>query len=179
MNLHDITLISFGYFENNFLRNVVENIHHEYKLNIHLREGHLDLSDFYHPARRQYDANKLLQQLEDHFCSDDCKTIGLFNVDLFIPIFTYIFGQAYLGGRSGIASIFRLSNERYGIAPDDNLLLERFSKEIIHELGHTFNLIHCHVPDCVMISGTYVEDIDQKTSHLCPSCKTKLQHKLQ
>ena len=38
------------------------------------------------------------------FADDSNKTIGLFNVDLFIPILTYIFGQAFLSGRSGIAS---------------------------------------------------------------------------
>ncbi len=174
MNPQDITLISFGYFDNNFLTKVVENVRHQYTCNVFLREGHFDLSDFYDAARRQYDANRILLEVEKNFSADTCKTIGLFNVDLFIPIFTYIFGQAYLGGRSGIASLFRLSNERYGIAADNDLLIERFSKEIIHELGHNYNLIHCHVPDCVMISGSYVEDIDQKTASFCASCRSKL-----
>ena len=102
---------------------------------------------------------------------------GLFNVDLFIPILTYIFGQAYLNGRAGIVSIFRLGNERYGIKPDEAILLERFKKEIIHELGHTFGLIHCFDPICVMRSGTYVEDIDLKSRHLCIRCREHLELK--
>ena len=172
MNLANITLISFGYFDNDFLRKIAENIYIEFQLKVQIKEGHLDLSEYYDPARRQYNANKLLQQIENHYSPDAVKMIGLFNVDLFIPIFTYIFGQAYLGGRTGIASIFRLSNERYGIEQDENILLKRFSKEIIHELGHTFGLIHCYDPDCVMRSSTYVEDIDQKSSILCPNCRS-------
>ena len=96
----------------------------------------------------------------------------LFQVDLFIPILTYIFGQAYLGGRTAIASSYRLKNESYGMTIDDKLLLGRFTKEVIHELGHTFGLIHCQNPLCVMRSSTYVEDIDQKERHLCPICRS-------
>jgi len=99
----------------------------------------------------------------------------LFSVDLFIPILTYIFGQAYLNGRTGIASLYRFSNERYGMKKDDKILLDRFRKEVIHELGHTFGLIHCHIPVCVMRSSTYVEDIDQKSPNFCAGCRSKLQ----
>jgi archaemetzincin len=52
--------------------------------------------------------------------------------------------------------------------------MDRFQKEVIHELGHTFGLIHCHQPTCVMRSGTYVEDIDQKEQHLCAKCRGEL-----
>jgi len=108
------------------------------------------------------------------YSTDPGKTIGLFIVDLYIPILTYIFGQAFLNGRCGIASLYRLSNERYGMSADDALLLERFKKEVIHELGHTLGLIHCHVPTCVMRSSTYVEDIDQKSAKFCPGCRSSI-----
>ncbi len=171
MNFRKITLVTFGYFENDFLQKLVKKIHAEFFINIQIKEGHLDLSDFYDPGRRQYDANKLLYHFENVYATDDSKTICLINVDLFIPIFTYIFGQAFLGGRTGIASVYRLNNERYGIEADTDLLLERFAKEITHELGHTFGLIHCHITDCVMRSGTYVEDIDQKNIGFCSKCR--------
>ena len=107
--------------------------------------------------------------------SDSLKTIGIFNVDLFVPILTFIFGQAFLGGHAGIASLYRLGNERYGIPKDSELTLDRFRKEVIHELGHTFGLIHCVNPACVMRSSTYVEDIDQKEAHLCSRCRAELE----
>ncbi len=56
---------------------------------------------------------------------------------------------------------------------DEGVLVERIKKTIIHELGHTFGLMHCHIPDCVMRSSTYVEDVDQKSLHLCPKCRTE------
>ena len=174
MNLQDITLISFGYNDKNFHETVSENIKREFPVKIKIIDGHMDLSEFYDPSRRQYNANDLLKEVDRLYASDITKTIGLFNVDIFIPIFTYIFGQAILNGRTGIVSGYRLSNERYAIKSDKILLMERFSKEIIHELGHTFGLIHCHNPDCVMRSGTYVEDIDQKSLSLCSKCRKKI-----
>lgn len=174
MSLENITLISFGYFERELLEMIIEDVEREFLLPVKIREGHIDLSEFYDPARRQYDGNKLIKEIDSLYGMDTHKTLGLFNVDLFIPILTYIFGQAFLGGRSGIASIFRLSNESYGIKADQKVFIERFRKEVIHELGHTFGLIHCRNITCVMRSSTYVEDIDQKGAMLCHQCKTEL-----
>ena len=171
MDLQNITLISFGYFEESFLRKIIEAVNNEFLFPVNIKEGHIDLSEFYDPVRRQYNGNKLLKEVDSLYASDTYKTIGLFNVDLFIPILTYIFGQAFLNGRTGIASHYRFSNERYGMASDDKFIIDRFKKEIIHELGHTFGLIHCHISTCVMRSSTYVEDIDQKSEHLCLSCR--------
>lgn len=174
MNLENITLISFGYFEKGLLELIVDDVEREFSVPVKTREGYLDLSDYYDPARKQYNGNELLKEIELRFATDTIKTLGLFNVDLFIPILTYIFGQAFLNGQSGIASIYRLSNERYGIKKDQAIFVDRIRKEVIHELGHTFGLIHCSNPTCVMRSSTYVEDIDQKEHHLCGKCKAEL-----
>jgi archaemetzincin len=176
MNQPSITLITFGHFEKDFLERVVEEVQCEYPYPIRIREGHLDLSEFHDAARRQYNGNSLLKEIDSRFSAESLKTLGLVSVDLFIPILTYIFGQAYLNGRTGIASLYRFSNEHYGMKKDEALLLDRFIKEVNHELGHTFGLIHCHIPTCVMRSSTYVEDIDQKSARLCASCRGKVRH---
>jgi archaemetzincin len=174
MDDQNITLISFGLFEKDFLEPVADSAYREFLIPVVIREGHVDISEFFDPARKQYDGNKLLKTVDTLVAPDTAKAIGVFTVDLYIPILTFIFGQAYLGGRSGIASLYRLRNERYGLMPDEKSLLDRFRKEVIHELGHTFGLIHCHVPTCVMRSSTYVEDIDQKDFRLCHACRAQL-----
>ncbi len=175
MNQQNITLISFGVFRKDFPEVIAEEVRRQFMLPVAIREGHLDLSEFYEPARRQYNGNLILKRIDAEFAADETKTMGLFSVDLFIPILTYIFGQAFLNGRSGIASLYRLSNERYGMEHDDRLLLERFTKEVIHELGHAFGLVHCTHTGCVMHASTYVEDIDQKEASLCLKCREDLQ----
>jgi archaemetzincin len=171
MNPESITLISFGFFEKRLLEMVMGEVEHEFDIPVRTREGFLDLSEFYDAARKQYNGNLLLAEIDARFGADTLKTLGVFNVDLFIPIFTYIFGQAYLNGRTGIASIYRLKNERYGLKSNQGLFLNRIRKEVIHELGHSLGLIHCSNTMCVMRSSTYVEDIDQKSHHLCPQCR--------
>jgi archaemetzincin len=179
MDHQNIILISFGFFDEEFLNRIADSVKSEFPFEVNVKEGHLDLSEFYDPVRRQYNGTSLLKEVDSGFSSDSSKTLGLFGVDLYIPILTYIFGQAVLRGRTGIASFYRLANERYGMISDDKFVLERFGKEVIHELGHTFGLIHCHVPACVMRSSTYVEDIDQKGVHLCAKCRNELRLMLQ
>ncbi|MDO9256927.1 MAG: archaemetzincin family Zn-dependent metalloprotease [Bacteroidales bacterium] len=171
MNAPAITILSFGRFERGFLEKISEVVMQELNCAVTIKEAHVDISEFYDPVRRQYNGNKLLHEVDSLNIPGNSKTIGLLNVDLYIPILTFIFGQAQLGGRSAIASQYRLSNERYGMPADEDLLLKRLAKEVIHELGHTLGLIHCHTPTCVMRSSTYVEDIDQKEAQLCAKCR--------
>lgn len=169
-----VAVVSFGYIDRELLEKVAVTVKNEFLCEVSISITHTDISPFFDPGRRQYNGNKLLQLLDTFEGGPDSKMIGLFTVDLFIPILTYIFGQAYLNGRAGIASLYRLPNERYGLPSDTPLMEERFIKEIHHELGHMFGLIHCHTMDCVMKSSTYIEDIDQKSSHLCPLCREKI-----
>ncbi len=174
MNPDRIVLISFGYSGNVLPEVIVNDIEQEYSIPVYIKEGYMDISEYYDGRRRQYNGNELLRKIDENYGADNVKTLAIFNVDLFIPILTYIFGQAFLNGRTGIASIHRLSNERYGMPKDDKLLTDRFRKEVIHELGHTFGLIHCINTACVMHSSTYVEDIDMKGHHLCAKCKAEV-----
>jgi archaemetzincin len=169
-----VTILSFAHFGKEFLEKIAVGVEHELHCRVEIKEKHLDLSEYFDPGRRQYNGDKLLKVVESMDFEGSLKIIALFNVDLYIPILTYIFGQAQLDGRTAIASPYRLSNERYGITNDDGTLLDRFQKEVIHELGHLFGLIHCHKPTCVMRSSTYVEDIDQKEVQLCEKCRLEL-----
>jgi archaemetzincin len=174
LNEPNILLISYGQFEKKILEKIAIDVTREFLFQVNIEESHIDLSKFYDPLRHQYDGNGLLKEIDTTYSSQLIKKIGLFRVDLFIPILTYIFGQAAFKGSTGIASLYRLRNEQYGIKKDEALLLNRFSKVVIHELGHTFGLIHCLIPTCVMRSSTYVEDIDQKSHNLCIQCRTKI-----
>ncbi|MGB8359407.1 MAG: archaemetzincin family Zn-dependent metalloprotease [Bacteroidales bacterium] len=175
MKENRIILVSCGPSEKEFLRKIALTTEKEFRIPVSFEENHIDLNQFYNPGRRQYDANKLLSFIAGGSSDEFTKLIGLFRVDLFIPILTYIFGQAMLNGHSAVASVYRLRNEVYGLKKDESLLLSRTIKEVIHELGHTFGLIHCHVPSCVMRSSTYVEDIDQKSHHLCTRCRASFE----
>lgn len=176
MAIERISLVSIGYFDQEILEKISADILEEFSIPVWLGRGNIDLGEFYDPARRQYNGSALLMKVDTEFADESSKTVGLFSVDLFIPILTYIFGQAYLNGKTGIVSVYRLNNELYGLKPDNALLHQRFRKEIMHELGHLFGLIHCRDAGCVMRSSTYVEDIDQKSHRLCHDCRGRLKY---
>lgn len=169
-----IILVTCGQFEKDITTRIIEDISSEYLLPVYSKVCNLDLSSFYNPGRRQYDANMILEAINKRAEKGFLRTVGLLRVDLYIPILTYIFGQAALNGNIAIASLFRLRNELYGLKADNELLINRFGKVVIHELGHTFGLIHCQNPVCIMRSSTYVEDLDQKDKDFCHSCRQKL-----
>ena len=174
MNKQRILLVSYGQFEKSFLEKIAVSVKERFGYETDISARYADLARFYDPARRQYDGNQLLKLIHAEYSDQHIKTIGLFRVDLFIPILTYIIGQALYKGNAGVVSLYRLKNELYGIKRDDQLLFERFKKEVIHELGHTFGLTHCFSPSCVMRSSTYIEDVDQKNSTFCFKCYEKL-----
>ena len=174
MEKRSIILVSCGPFEREITRRIAEDVARAFHHPVRLKECSLDISRFYNPGRRQYDANGILKVVSEKPPTDGLRKMGLFSVDLYIPILTYIFGQAALNGNTGIASLYRLRNELYGLEPDPSLLVERFSKVVVHELGHTFGLIHCNYPVCIMRSSTYVEDLDQKEIHFCHHCRAQL-----
>ena len=80
MVLQNITLISFGYFEEHFLKDIAASVRNEYHFMVRLKEGHLDLSEFYDPTRRQYNGTRLLKEVESLYADESQKTIGLFEM---------------------------------------------------------------------------------------------------
>jgi archaemetzincin len=131
----------------------------------------IDLELFYSDERNQYHSTLVLSKILMNIPNDAEKIIGVTHVDIFIPILTYLFGEAQLGGKGAIVSTYRLRNEFYGLPSDDILLYHRTLKEILHELGHTLGLVHCQDYECVMHFSTYVEDIDLKKPQFCSVCK--------
>lgn len=131
----------------------------------------ITLDNAFDPVRGQYNSSHILRQLIMNPPRDAEKILGIVEVDLFIPILTFVFGEAQLQGIGSIVSTRRLHNRFYGLPEDRELTGNRLIKEAIHELGHTFGLIHCLQPGCVMKSSTYVENIDQKPTELCAACQ--------
>jgi archaemetzincin len=126
--------------------------------------------------RNQYYSTLILERLAARAPSCALKVLGIIRVDLFIPILTHVYGEAQLGGKACIVSTHRL-DEGF-----PNILHEtynhRVAKEVIHELGHTFNLRHCRERNCIMHYSRTVEDVDRKSNQLCRYCQVLLNDKL-
>lgn len=141
-----------------------------FHLKTKIEEMKIDLGAAFDRNRIQHNSSLILQQLIMRPPRDAEKVLGVLDVDLFIPILTFVFGEAQLQGIGAVVSTHRLHNQFYGLPENREVTTYRLLKEAVHELGHTFGLIHCLQPRCVMNSSTYVENIDQKPAEFCSSC---------
>ncbi|HYL45790.1 MAG TPA: archaemetzincin [Candidatus Limnocylindrales bacterium] len=122
-------------------------------------------------GRQQYSSTEILAKLAAHPGLDGAKVLGVVSADLFIPILTFVFGEAQLRGSCAVISTFRLRQEFYGLPADEDLLARRTIKEAVHELGHTLGIPHCEDYNCVMAPSHAVEWIDLKKASFCEACR--------
>ncbi len=172
MNLLHVVPIAF--YDTTVLETLRSDIEHVLQRKTIISDFKIDEKKAFDVSRLQYHSSLLLTSLLSVAPNDNSKLIGVTSYDLFVPVLTFVFGQAQLGNRAALFSTFRLHNEFYGLPPSKEIFQQRALKESLHELGHTFNLKHCFNVSCVMNASTYVEDIDVKPSRYCEQCMLKL-----
>jgi archaemetzincin len=145
-----------------------------FRVPVRRRRPWFDPESTYDPSRGQYSSSELLRLLLEDAQAGDGSVLGVTGVDLFVPVLTFVYGEAQLGGRAAVVSLHRLRPEAYGLPSDPALLRGRLLKESVHELGHVHGLVHCPDPVCVMRSSTYVEQIDAKSAEFCDLCAEQL-----
>jgi len=120
--------------------------------------------------RLQYDVGVILQHLESGWFNSVDKVIGIMDVDLFVPVFTHVFGEARQGGRMALVSIFRLKEKAMDTASETSLALERAAKVSLHELCHLYDLTHCESRRCLMYFSGSLPDLDRIPLSFCRYC---------
>jgi archaemetzincin len=138
-----------------------------------LSRQRIDPREAFDPARQQFHSTWILTRLADLARNHGERVVGVADVDLFIPIFTFVFGEAQLGGAAALFSATRLRQEFYGLPADEVLFYERCEKEALHELGHTLGLVHCPIHACVMHFANSIEEVDLRSAVWCPECDAK------
>lgn len=130
----------------------------------------IDPRDAFNAPRRQYNSTQILAKLLESGDNSAGKLLGVADVDLFIPVLTFVFGEAQLSNRAALMSVHRLRQQFYGLPEDERLFYERCEKEAVHELGHSFGLVHCRNFECVMHFSNSIEQVDLKTNEFCRDC---------
>lgn len=118
----------------------------------------------------QWNSTVLLKDLLQKIPGDAVRVLGVTTHDLFIPMLSFVFGHAQVNGPAAVISLARLRQEFYQLPGNNPLFHHRITKEAVHELGHTFGLLHCSDQSCAMSLSNSITQVDKKTEELCKNC---------
>jgi archaemetzincin len=128
----------------------------------------------YYAPRARYRAEKLLSTLRAHPPAGAFRVLGVTAVDISTTKGPYpdfgILGLADIGGPAGVVSTFRCRRGARG----PSHVAERFAKTSVHELGHTFGLLHCESSGCLMEDGGGTVKTTDRETALCSRCRARL-----
>jgi archaemetzincin len=163
-------LLPIGPVDAHLLEWLGQALHDKFRMPAEIIVPALDPAFALHAERQQYHSSEILASMQRYITRDTWRILGITQLDLYIPILTFVFGEAQMAGQSAVVSYHRLQQEFYGLPPDVDLLANRLLVEAVHELGHTLKLTHCHDYQCAMAPSHAVEWIDIKDSGFCEDC---------
>jgi len=126
----------------------------------------------------QYDAGLIVKALSELPFPQHSRILALTDVDLSIPILTYVFGEAEVGGKVAVVSGFRLRHNDDNTPAPFERYYERLAKVALHEVAHTLSLYHCETPGCLMQFTARVHQLDQLDILFCERCGFALRESL-
>ncbi|MBW7888180.1 MAG: archaemetzincin family Zn-dependent metalloprotease [Bacteroidetes bacterium] len=122
-------------------------------------------------TRSQFSSTLILKEMMKRIPHDAVRVLGITENDLFIPMLSFVFGHAQVSGKLALISTARLRQEFYQLPKNDELLFLRTVKEALHELGHTFGLLHCADTTCAMSLSNGIQQVDFKKDDYCRDCR--------
>ena len=176
--MHLLQLLPVGTVDLSMLEYLCAAIPQNLQVRCEIMPIKLDPAPSYHPERQQFHSSEVLERMQSLVRKQDWRVLAIADVDLYIPILKYVFGEAQLGGPCALISAYRLRQEFYGLDRDDSILQQRLLKEAVHELGHTLDLHHCQDYQCAMASSHAVEWIDLRESTFCQACRSQVESKI-
>jgi archaemetzincin len=166
-----IAVVPLGRVEEDVLRVVADSLQGILRMPVDVWGAMPIPEEAFMRARNQYNAMAIIRYLADNHSDSSLKVLGIMDKDICNPIITYVFGEAYMGGRAAVMSSARLGATPSGEPVSREQFLDRVVKVALHEIGHTFNIPHCHTGRCVMRASNNLVELDDKLNYLCDYCE--------
>jgi archaemetzincin len=168
-----LQLLPVGTPDTRLLEWLRQSLGDKFRVRAEILDDTLDPAFALHTERQQFHSSEIIAAVQTHINRDTWRLLAITERDLYIPILTFVFGEAQIGGPAAVVSYHRLMQEFYGLRADLDLLANRLLIESVHELGHTLHLTHCQEFRCAMAASHAVEWIDIKDSGFCDECLAK------
>jgi archaemetzincin len=124
----------------------------------------------------------ILAHLEKRLPDDAFALAAVTATDLYPDeAWNFVFGQASLRKRVGVFSFARYDPAFFDeprSPGDEEIILRRMLKVLIHEVGHMFGLRHCIYFLCLMNGSNHIDEADARPLAVCPVCLRKLQRSI-
>ncbi len=169
-----IALVPVGQVEEGIVAELSTMLSQEFRVDVQTMATLNEPEEAYDHQRNQSSSTVLLRDLVRRIPENAMRMLAVTEKDLFIPMLSFIYGQAQLGGTVSLVSLARLRQEFYTLPPNRLVLMGRLKKEAFHELGHTFGLVHCLERSCPMSLATNIRQLDLKGSEFCRACSSIL-----
>ena len=161
--------IGTGDADDGLLEGVRSHVERVFRATVRLELADARPEDAFDVRRNQHSSHRTLLWLASRRPGRAARILGVTDADLFIPVLTFVFGEAQLKGRAAVVSTARLTG--IGLPGESARLGVRLRTEAVHELGHTFGLLHCRDSHCAMARSSTLKDVDQKRPDLCETCR--------
>ena len=165
-----IYLVPFGDIEDEVLSTLEISLWQIFGFNVRRMTSFPDPAYAFDTVANQYSSTAILKELVTRIPKDSVRVLGITQRDLFIPMLSFVFGHAQVNGPAAVISLSRLRQNFYHLPENRELFLHRVMKEAVHELGHTFGLVHCADTKCAMSLSNSIQQVDNKTEELCVNC---------
>jgi archaemetzincin len=106
-----LQIISIGELDGVVLEGIAVELANHFGLPCEVLQESIDPHFSLHGERRQYHSSKLLGELQKFAGSHTWRILGVAGVDLYIPILTFVFGEAQMGGPAAVVSYQPLRQE--------------------------------------------------------------------
>ncbi|HKU24632.1 MAG TPA: hypothetical protein VJQ54_04120, partial [Candidatus Sulfotelmatobacter sp.] len=126
-----VQLLAVGKIESSLLESVRDSLPGCLPVRCEILPSALDPAGAYHAERQQFHSSEILQRMYSAFSPSAWRLLAVADVDLYIPILRYVFGEAQIGGPCAVVSAYRLRQEFYGLDSNEELLRNRLLKECV------------------------------------------------
>jgi archaemetzincin len=129
----------------------------------------------YNAQRAQYRASELLDALEEYAGPGVFRVIGLINEDIYQAGTNFVFGTHWPNSRLIVIGVARFFNreERSG-EPVQEIVDRRVVSTVISQVAGSLGLGRCATPGCARNPSNSLQDTDQKSAWLCPTCAAQI-----